>query len=206
MNLLAYFSKDEDKRARYIFNLIAPVYHLIDKGTYKDYLEMARVFNSNIPLKGKAVLDVGSGTGSWLAALNRYSLGKATGVDFSDKMLFEAQKVHPDLEFVKAAGEDLTFFKDKSYDVVTATFVLHGMKSDKRKRVLLEMKRVAREFVVIHDFYGKTEWITRILESLEKSDYKNFKLNFSSEMQSVFSETEVIPAKNAGRALYIGKI
>jgi ubiquinone/menaquinone biosynthesis C-methylase UbiE len=102
-------------------------------------------------------------------------------------------------------GGNLSHFEDNSFDIVTATFVLHGMKAEKRSKVLQEMKRVARQQVVIHDYYGPTEPVARFLEFLEKSDYKNFKKQFPMEMQAHFTETTLLNGVR-GRALYIGTV
>ncbi len=205
MALWHYFSKDEDKRARFIFDLIAPFYFLIDRGTQDHYRKMAALFNRQIPLKDKSVLDVGCGTGSWIATLKTFGLKTAAGVDFSAKMLREAEKNHPDIRWVHQRGENLSTFADHSFDVVTATFVLHGMKAPKRAKLLKEMQRVARRFVVIHDFYRGASFAVWLLETLERSDYVRFKKHFKDEMATFFPETEVLVGEK-GNALYIGRV
>jgi ubiquinone/menaquinone biosynthesis C-methylase UbiE len=203
MGLLHYFSKNEDKRALFIFNLIAPVYYLIDRGTKNNYLKMAALLNRHTPLKGKTILDVGCGTGSWIGTLRTFGLEKAVGADFSEKMLIQARKNHPNLEFIHQHGENLSAFADKSFDIVTATFVLHGMKSDKRARLLTEMKRVAKEAVVIHDFYKKSPLVTDLLEWLERSDYIHFKKHFKTEMETFFPNVKILEGEK-GNVLYVG--
>ena len=205
MNITNYFSKDEDKRAQFIFNLIAPAYGILDKGTYKDFKDMAALFNNRIPLKGKSVLDLGSGTGAWISALNKYELSKATGADFSKKMIRQAEKKHPEIKFVHQHGENLEAFADNSFDIVTATFVLHGMKKEKRAKVINEMKRIAGQWVVIHDFYSNHHPVVQLLEFLERSDYRYFQKHFRQEIKSFFPETEMLTDNN-GNALYIGKV
>jgi hypothetical protein len=69
--------------------------------------------------------------------------------------------------------------------------------------MLKEMKRVAKEFVVVHDFYGKTEPFVQLLEFMERSDYKNFKRDFEKEMLELFPKTELYDT-TYGTALYIG--
>ncbi len=203
MGIQHYFSKDEDKRAQFIFNLIAPVYGLIDKGTVTDFRRMAALLNSRYPLKGKSVLDVGCGTGSWIASLNQWGLSQAVGADFSTKMVRQAKKKHPEIEFIQQEGENLSAFADNSFEMVTATFVLHGMKHHKRAKVLQEMKRVARERVVVHDFYENRQWVVRLLEYLERSDYAYFQKHFRDEIKMFFSTTEILTGEN-GNALYVG--
>lgn len=203
MGMKDYFSKDENKRAHFVFDLIAPVYGIIDRGTHEDFKKMAVLLDRYIPLKGKSVLDVGCGTGAWLATLNAYDLQKAVGADFTEKMLTEARRNHPGLKCLAGDAENLSQFEDQSFDIVTATFVLHGMKAEKRSRVLNEMKRIARQHVVIHDFHGPSELIVRILETLERSDYKYFKKHFETEMQEHFGKSFLVNGVK-GRALYIG--
>lgn len=205
MALWDYFSKDEDKRARFIFDLIAPAYFLIDRGTQAHYRKMAMLLDEHIPLKGQSVLDVGCGTGSWIGTLKTYGLKTAAGVDFSAKMLREAKKNHPDIQWVQQSGESLSAFADHSFDMVTATFVLHGMKAVKRARLLKEMQRVARRWVVIHDFYKGSSFGVWMLETLERSDYVQFKHHFKEEMATFFPDTEILVGEN-GNALYIGHL
>lgn len=203
MGITDYFSGDENKRAHFVFNLIAPFYGIIDRWSQEDFKKMAAVLDQEIPLEGKSLLDVGCGTGAWLATLDAYNLQNATGVDFTEKMLKVARGKHPQLKFVTGEAENLSQFESRSFDVVTATFVLHGMKSEKRSDVLKQMKRIARQHVVIHDFYGPTESVVRIFEFLERSDYRNFKTHFETEMQAHFGKSFLIKGVK-GRALYIG--
>lgn len=166
---------------------------------------MAALLNQHIPLKGKRILDVGCGTGSWIGTLKTFGVKKAVGADFSEKMLVQARKNHPNLEFVHQHGENLSAFADNSFDIVTATFVLHGMKYEKRKQLLTEMKRVARKAVVIHDFYKKSPPAVVLLEWLERSDYIHFKKHFKSEMNQSFPSIEILE-NDIGNALYIGNV
>ncbi len=204
MNPLHYFSADEDKRARFIFNLIAPVYGLIDKAVSDNYRGIIDRLNEIIPLEGLSVLDVGTGTGGWIAALSRYPLKEAVGVDFSEKMVRVARKKHPEIRFEVSDGKDLSLFPDNSFDLVTCSFVMHGMKRELRKAVLKEMFRVARRAVVVHDFHDRLAWPTRLLESLERSDHKNFLKTFEEEMRE-FTDDLQIASVNKGNGVYVGR-
>ncbi len=204
MSILHYFGKDPDKRAQFIFNLIAPIYSRVDDGLQNRFGESARLLNEEIPIEGKRILDVGCGTGAWGASLLAHNPSISVGTDFSDKMLIEAKKKHPQTRFEKARAEDLSIFSDNEFDIVTASYVLHGVTQDIRVKMLTEMKRVAKEVVVVHDFFGKTELFVQFLEFMEQSDYKHFKLNFSDEMKSIFTNTKMIDTK-LGTGLYIGR-
>lgn len=203
MTIFHYFFGNDKQRAEFIFNLIAPFYGKIDAALQKDYYIICESVNKKIPMSNYTVLDIGTGTGAWLSAIAKYSNKKVVGTDFSQKMIDQARIKHPEFEFVLSDGENLSSFADDSFDIVTASFVLHGMKAEQRAIVLKEMKRVARKYVFIHDFHKKTALFVRILEFLERSDYINFKKYFTSEMKDFFSETDMIEADN-GNAVYIG--
>lgn len=54
---------------------------------------------------GQRVLEVGSGTGSLLAAVKP---SQGVGVDFSTEMLCRGRKAHPEIEFIQADAHDLS--------------------------------------------------------------------------------------------------
>ena len=205
MSILHYFGKDPDKRSQFIFNFIAPIYGYVDAGLQKSFAISADMLNKDIELKGKSILDVGCGTGAWLTSLSKHNQAECVGVDFSDKMLKEAKLKHPDFRFEKARAEDLSIFKDNEFDIVTASYVLHGVTREPRKAMLEEMKRVSKDFVVVHDFYGKTAAFVQFLEFMERSDYKYFKKHFGMEMKEYFSKARMIDTET-GTGLYIGEV
>ncbi len=204
MSIIHYFSKDPDKRAKFIFNFIAPYYSKFDKSLQEGFESSVKELDKRIFIAGKTILDIGTGTGAWGAALNKAGASRVEGIDFSEKMIRQAKKNHPDINFRHIDAENLSYFKDNSFDIVTASFVLHGVKKNKRKNLLNEMKRVSRKYVVLHDFIGKTPFSIKILEFLERSDYKYFKEHFYSELNEEFKSTEKIPARY-GSGLYIAE-
>ena len=204
MSIIHYFSKDPDKRARFIFNFIAPYYAKFDKSLQEGFEVSVKELDKEITIAGKKVLDIGTGTGAWGAAINKFEPSEIVGIDFSEKMIKQAKKNHPEINFHHTNAEDLSEFKENSFDIVTASFVMHGVKKNKRQNLLNEMKRVSRKYVVLHDFIGKTPFSIKILEFLERSDYKNFKKYFCDELKENFSSTKKIPARY-GSGLYIAK-
>ena len=204
MSIIHYFGKDPEKRAKFIFNLIAPVYGFIDKGLAGQFREAAEILNKEIPLKGLKILDVGCGTGAWGASLAQMG-ANVSGVDMSEKMIAQAREKHPEIQFYQGDAKNLSLFEDGQFDLVTASYVLHGTKQEMRNRMLQEMKRISSHYVVVHDFYGRTAVFTRFLEFMERSDYLNFKKNFTSEMKDMFHKTKILECgENNGTALYIG--
>ena len=205
MSIFHYFSEDPNKRAKFIFNLIAPVYNYIDTLLQSSYLEAIDVLSDELEIENKTVLDIGTGTGAWAVKFEQKKAKQITGVDFSDKMLNVSQKKHQTIHFLKANAEDLTQIKDNTYDIVTASYVLHGVKEDRRNIILSEMKRVSKNYVVLHDFMGTTPYFIRFLEFMEKSDYKFFKKNITNELQNLFTNYKAIEIKG-GSGLYICKV
>ncbi len=204
MSIIHYFSKDADKRAKFIFNFIAPLYGKLDKKIKDGYKYYVKDLDQEINLDGKSILDIGTGTGAWIAALNKKNLSKAIGIDFSEKMLKQAIKNHPEIDFFVSNGESIKKFDDNSFDIVTASFVLHGVKKDKREKLLEEMKRISKKYVVLNDFIGKTPLFIRFLEFMEKSDYKNFKKNICNELKQKFVKVKKTSSRY-GIGLYIAE-
>lgn len=74
---------------------------------------------------GHRVLDVGTGTGGLAAAARRRG-AEVTAVDFSEAMVAEARRGHPDLQ-VRLASADALPFEDGSFDAVVGNGVLHHL-------------------------------------------------------------------------------
>ena len=206
MSVIHYFSGTDKQRAKFIFDFIAPIYGVIGGAAKKGYDRICVKLNKEFPLQSHTILDVGTGTGEWLASISHYSDKEAVGTDFSEKMIAQARLKYPQNNYIVNDAESLSKFEDNSFDIVTASFVLHGMKAHDRAVVLTEMKRVARAFVMIHDFEGYTPKVVRVLEFLERSDYINFKKYFRKELATIFDQTDIVKCSVTGNAVYVGVI
>ncbi len=195
MSVFHYFSKDPNKRAKFIFNFIAPIYGRVDNTLAKAFSESTKIIDEEINLENKTVLDLGTGTGAWGAALKYGGAEKVHGIDMAEKMLNQAKKAHPNMTFSIGDVENLNDVADNSFDIVTASFVLHGVKSDRRNLILSEMERISKGHIIINDFIGKTPFFIKFLEFMEKSDYKNFKVNFCNELKDRFKNVKKIQSK-----------
>ncbi|MDA3906579.1 MAG: class I SAM-dependent methyltransferase [Bacteroidales bacterium] len=204
MGLKHYFSSDPDKRARFIFNFIAPIYGYLGTSLERNFVYSMNAVEKYIPIKGKAVIDLGTGTGAWAANFKHRGADQVMGLDFAGKMLDKAKTNYPNMEFVHGDAENLENFADNSFDIVTASFVLHGLKEHKRANMLREMRRVSRKHIVIHDFIGETPLFIRFLEFMERSDYKFFKINICKELKAHFINARKIPTK-FGTGIYIAE-
>jgi len=176
----------DKKRNKGLFNLIAPVYGLFfdfQKNHYKEIIEHHH--QALHLLKYKDVLDVGCGTGALCSALSSFKLS-VTGVDPAIKMLDIAKrKTKSDsITLIEADALSGLPFDDNSFDVVFSSYVVHGLKVEQRQKMYAEMSRVAKEFVVIHDYNKSRALLTTIIEWLERGDYFNFIKKQPQEMQN----------------------
>lgn len=87
---------------------------------------------------GQRVLDVGTGPGLTAAAA-RAREAEAVGIDFSERMIAEARRTNPEIEFRKASADDLPFGEEE-FDAVVGNFILHHTALP--ARVLSEAYRV----------------------------------------------------------------
>ncbi|RJE47204.1 MULTISPECIES: class I SAM-dependent methyltransferase [unclassified Dehalobacter] len=179
-----------------VFNRIAPIYNWYFRQQVKDYRSLINCYDDlfQIPSAGK-VLDIGCGTGALLYSLaERGYLG--TGVDFSDGMLRAAKKSTQDrsIAFVQADVTQGLDFPEKSFDLVLAFYVLHGLSSGLRQKIYAEASRLSRGRILFYDYNQKRRLLTDIAEWAEGGDYFEFVRHGADEMKAFFSHVEVIDA------------
>lgn len=175
-----------------LFNAIAPIYSIFYNLQRKWFKEaMLNAEDSINLLNFKNVLDVGCGTGALCSVLHEKGL-RVTGVDPAVVMINIAKKKNPNIDFkLIVAGESLPF-SEGSFDVAMSSYVLHGMKSNERLFLYNEMKRVAKDYVIIHDYNEERAILTNIIEYLEGGDYFNFIKSAQKEMEAIFSEVKMV--------------
>mgnify|MGYP000511762178 CR=1 FL=1 len=92
------------------------------------------------PRSGQSILDMAAGTGSSTVAFARPGVRLVAG-DFSEGMLAEGRKRHPEIEFVFADATKLPF-KAKEFDATTISFGLRNVVDV--DKALAEMFRVTK--------------------------------------------------------------
>lgn len=202
MSIFHYFSGDRNKRAQFIFNTIASFYNKIDFVNSTHYKNAIAYIDNEVGISNKSVLDIGTGTGDWGAMFISKGAKKVKGIDFAKKMIEKGKIKNPKIEFQLGNAEDLVNHADKSFDIVTASFVVHGVPQNERALMLSEMHRISRSHVILHDFLGSTPSFIQFLELMERSDYKNFKKYITKELQVYFRNVRDYKIK-PGTGIYI---
>src|SRR5262245_22843129 len=85
------------------WNRVATTHPEVSAFAGEYYRRLAQIYRFFIP-PGLRVLEIGSGSGDLLAALEP---ADGTGVDFSEEMVRRASARHPTLKFVQADAHDL---------------------------------------------------------------------------------------------------
>jgi demethylmenaquinone methyltransferase/2-methoxy-6-polyprenyl-1,4-benzoquinol methylase len=92
------------------------------------------------PQSGQTILDLAAGTGASSAAFLRPGV-RVVAADFSNGMLEEGRKRHPEIEFVFADATNLPF-QEAEFDTVTISFGLRNVENT--ELALSEMLRVLK--------------------------------------------------------------
>ncbi len=179
-----------EKNSSIIFNFIAPVYGLFYKFQKNHYSEIIDRTRKEIDISNfDRVIDIGCGTGALCSVLHENGM-KVTGIDPAQKMLKIARKKsgNTEINFLEGNALDGLPFEDKTFDMAISSYVLHGLNSYDRKRIYLEMSRIAIQYVIIHDYNKKRSLLTSIVEWMERGDYFHFIKVAESEMKECMSD------------------
>ena len=110
-----------------MFDEVAPTYDLTNDllSLGQSRLWRSRVAKRVAPKSGQTILDLAAGTGSSSIAFAKPGV-KVIATDFSEGMLAEGRKRHPQLDFRFADATKLPF-EDHSIDAVTISFGLRNV-------------------------------------------------------------------------------
>ncbi len=178
------------KNSSILFNSVAPVYGLFYNVQKRRFAEVIEGVANELDLSSfDSIIDVGCGTGALCSVLNGKGLS-VTGIDPAGKMLEIARnkQENKDISFMQANVLEGLPFEENSFDIAIASYVAHGLKVEERKRMYVEMSRVARHFVVIYDYNDNRSLFTTFVEWLEGGDYFHFIKNAEPEMKDCVSE------------------
>ena len=133
--------------------------------------------------RGKDILDFGCGTGFSTAE----SMG-SVGIDTSKEMIEEAVKQFPMKTFEYGHAE--YYEPEKSFDVVTAMFLMHEVPQFARKRIINNACSIASEAVVILDIAPEYKPSTLMLAG--EPYLPDYLKNIRSDLED-FEEEVLVP-------------
>ncbi len=178
-----------DKHVK-LFNRIAPVYKWFFNYQVKSYTRIIKNQAEYLDkYRGGRILDMGCGTGAFMQALKNEGF-QVTGIDISFSMLKQALK--SELSCVTGNAAGYLPFKDNSFDLVIASYVVHGIDARLRQLLFREASRVSSGIVLFHDYNGKRNFFTDFIEWMEGGDYFNFIKHGADEMEEFFSTVNII--------------
>jgi len=99
------------------------------------------------------ILEVGANIGNQLRALQRLGFKQLYGIEIQRYCVDEAKKLHPGIDIVEASGFDIPF-KDRWFDLVFTNNVLIHIAPDDLPRLLSEIHRVSRDYVMGMEYYA----------------------------------------------------
>jgi len=182
------------RKSSMIFNLIAPIYGLFYKSQKRFYESIVEKIKKEIDVSSFAnIVDIGCGTGALCSVFKENGMD-VTGIDTASRMLNIAKRIpaNSGIKFVQANFlEDLSI-ENKSFDISIASYVAHGLKKEERMRLYSEMKRITKNYVIIHDYSKKMTFKTSFIEWLEGGNYFYFIKHAKTEMEGCFSEVKII--------------
>lgn len=191
-----------NKKAHHmLFNKLASIYGLYFESQKRSFNAAIETAKPKLDLSAyKTVLDVGSGTGALCSVL--YDRGfTVTGVEPAEKMLAvaESKTKSQNITFISGNVLEKLPFDDNTFDIVTASFVAHGLVPEHRKIMFAEMSRIAKHYVIFHDFNQNRSLQISFLEWLEGGDYfrfiktaKNEMIGCETDLVKCFSEVKTI--------------
>lgn len=191
-----------DRHVR-LFDLVAAPYDLFHRSQRIALRRTWREYGSRLGLPpGASILDVGCGTGAFAAVLAARGY-RVCAVDPSRQMRRRAARRLRGSGVVVRDGDALRGlpFPDRSFDLVTASFVAHGFPPAARAAFFREVQRVSRGLVLLVDFLPRSirreAPDVRVLEALEGSDFRRFVRTATAELRAVFAVVEVVPVDTA---------
>ena len=104
--------EEKKQRLREYFNNTAPT-RIKYRRTKSYYWDSITDYINFFIHNESSVLEIGCGTGELLGNINGR---KKTGIDFSEKMVSEARKQFPEIEFICYPAEDIQI--EEKYDIV----------------------------------------------------------------------------------------
>ena len=162
-----------------LFDQIAPIYGWFFPYQARHYRRIISANPSFFTGGACRILDIGCGTGALAYALSE-SGHQVTGIDGSERMLAVASRLNRGNTAQFRIGNALNLsrsisitansldpdgelpFSSQQYDMVVASYVLHGLQKDQRQQLYTAMKHLALKYVIIMDYNQRRGLLTKL--------------------------------------------
>jgi SAM-dependent methyltransferase len=160
------------------------------------------------PVEGKAVLDVGCGTGFFVDHWLQRGASRVTGVDVTEVSVERLEKRFPKARFVLADVSEPGLDVDGTFDYVSIFDVLYHIVDDKRfEQAVANLSRLCRpgSRVIVTDMFGKRT--VEVVKHVRNRSLDRYQEIFSKngfellEMKPLFF-TLMPPSRVASRPVY----
>lgn len=170
-----------------LFSVIAPFYNVAFRSQLKNYRRLLKEYRSLIGEDIESVLDIGCGTGALAKAFDELGY-RVTAVDASISMVAIARHnlKESGVKVVQGDFFEKLPFEDNSFDLLVASYVVHGHKIEGREKFYKESRRICRKEVLINEFFPNRNRLVYVVEFFERSDYENFVPKAFEELKENF--------------------
>jgi len=167
-----------------LFTLIAPFYNIAFNKQLSNYRRLLKEHRDSLGKDLNSVLDIGCGTGAFALAFKELGFS-VTAVDASSLMVRIAKRNlrGSGVRILQGDFFEKLPFEDNSFDLLVASYVVHGHKQTGREKFYKESRRICRKEILIHEFFPNRNPIISFIEFLERSDYRQFSKNAFRELK-----------------------
>ncbi|MFW6120150.1 MAG: class I SAM-dependent methyltransferase [Petrotogales bacterium] len=176
-----------------LFTVIAPFYNIAFNKQLTVYRRLLSEHSKHLSDDISNVLDIGCGTGAFALAFRERGF-HVTAVDASPLMVKIAKRNlnGSGVKILQGDFFEKLPFDDNSFDLLVASYVVHGHKQEGREKFYRESKRICRKEILIHEFFPNKNPIISFIEFLERSDYKRFTANAFYELKQHYPVVDSI--------------
>ncbi len=175
-----------------LFNRIAPMYGWFYRRQKTQYYQLLGRFKQDLAFSPEdSFLDIGCGSGAFMQALHEQGFN-VKGLDASKRMLKTAQKKTSlgSEAFTLADATESLPFENKTFDTVFASYVAHGLDRENRQKLYRNMHRLAKKWVILHDYHNKKRLVVSVIETLERGHYFEFIKVVKDELEACISNNK----------------
>ncbi len=170
-----------------LFSVIAPFYNLAFRSQLRTYRRLLKDNLWRLPDGVETVLDIGCGTGAFAKALSECGM-IVTAVDASMSMVKIARRNLKGRKVKVLKGDFFGSlpFEDGSFDLIVASYVIHGHRREGREKFYMETRRICKKALLLHEFFPNRSPVVSFVEFLERSDYRDFVSSALDELKEFY--------------------